>query len=53
MGAIFDARCSCVLPIVAGFALEKVAAMQEHGLKVYFTGTWVSCKLSCSVTRIS
>ncbi|KAL5531360.1 hypothetical protein ACEPAG_4237 [Sanghuangporus baumii] len=23
-----------------GFALEKVAAMQEHGLKVYFTGTW-------------
>lgn len=26
-----------------GFALEKVATMQEHGLRVYFTGTWVSC----------
>lgn len=23
-----------------GFSLEKVAAMQEHGIKVYFTGTW-------------
>ncbi|KAH7908924.1 hypothetical protein BJ138DRAFT_1181397 [Hygrophoropsis aurantiaca] len=23
-----------------GFTLEKVAAMQEHGLKVYFKGTW-------------
>ncbi|THH05416.1 hypothetical protein EW145_g4818 [Phellinidium pouzarii] len=23
-----------------GFSLEKVAAMQEHGLKVFFTGTW-------------
>ncbi|THU87990.1 hypothetical protein K435DRAFT_762223 [Dendrothele bispora CBS 962.96] len=23
-----------------GFALEKVAAMQEHGIKVYFKGTW-------------
>ncbi|EPQ56311.1 hypothetical protein GLOTRDRAFT_128260 [Gloeophyllum trabeum ATCC 11539] len=23
-----------------GFALEKVAAMQEHGIRVYFTGTW-------------
>jgi hypothetical protein len=22
-----------------GFALEKVASMQEHGIKVYFTGT--------------
>jgi hypothetical protein len=21
-----------------GFALEKVASMQEHGIKVYFTG---------------
>ncbi|KAH8108342.1 hypothetical protein DFH11DRAFT_1517080 [Phellopilus nigrolimitatus] len=36
-----DRRCLteshlCVL----GFSLEKVAAMQEHGLKVYFTGTW-------------
>lgn len=25
-----------------GFTLEKFAAMQEHGLKVYITGTWVS-----------
>ena len=25
-----------------GFALEKLAAMQEHGVSVYFTGTWVS-----------
>ncbi|KAI1793525.1 hypothetical protein LXA43DRAFT_971864 [Ganoderma leucocontextum] len=24
-----------------GFTLEKVAAMQEHGIKVYFKGTWV------------
>ncbi|KAF7308559.1 hypothetical protein HMN09_00705000 [Mycena chlorophos] len=24
-----------------GFSLEKVAAMQEHGIKVYFKGTWV------------
>ncbi|KAI0084442.1 hypothetical protein BDY19DRAFT_987498 [Irpex rosettiformis] len=23
-----------------GFTLEKVAAMQEHGIKVYFKGTW-------------
>jgi hypothetical protein len=23
-----------------GFALEKVASMQEHGIKVYFTGTY-------------
>ncbi|KAI0034476.1 hypothetical protein K488DRAFT_45428 [Vararia minispora EC-137] len=23
-----------------GFSLEKVAAMQEHGIRVYFTGTW-------------
>ncbi|KZV60021.1 hypothetical protein PENSPDRAFT_659803 [Peniophora sp. CONT] len=23
-----------------GFSLEKVAAMQEHGVKVYFTGIW-------------
>ncbi|TFY58233.1 hypothetical protein EVG20_g8233 [Dentipellis fragilis] len=23
-----------------GFSLEKAAAMQEHGIKVYFTGTW-------------
>ncbi|KAF5383692.1 hypothetical protein D9615_003626 [Tricholomella constricta] len=23
-----------------GFTLEKVAAMQEHGIKVYFNGTW-------------
>ncbi|EIN06002.1 hypothetical protein PUNSTDRAFT_127492 [Punctularia strigosozonata HHB-11173 SS5] len=23
-----------------GFALEKVAALQEHGMKVYVTGTW-------------
>nr|GAT43589.1 predicted protein [Mycena chlorophos] len=23
-----------------GFSLEKVAAMQEHGIKVYFKGTW-------------
>ncbi|KZT06157.1 uncharacterized protein LAESUDRAFT_654224 [Laetiporus sulphureus 93-53] len=23
-----------------GFTLEKVAAMQEHGMKVYFKGTW-------------
>jgi hypothetical protein len=23
-----------------GFALEKVAAMQEHGMRVYFNGTW-------------
>ncbi|TDL23602.1 hypothetical protein BD410DRAFT_695500, partial [Rickenella mellea] len=28
-----------------GFSLEKVAAMQEHGIRVYFTGTWV-CLLS-------
>ncbi|KAJ7155368.1 receptor-activated Ca2+-permeable cation channel [Mycena crocata] len=25
-----------------GFTLEKVAAMQEHGIKVYFKGTWAS-----------
>lgn len=25
-----------------GFALEKVATMQEHGMRVYFTGTWAS-----------
>ncbi|KAJ8095307.1 hypothetical protein PM082_010530 [Marasmius tenuissimus] len=24
----------------AGFTLEKVAAMQEHGIRVYFKGTW-------------
>ncbi len=24
-----------------GFSLEKVAAMQEHGMQVYFKGTWV------------
>ncbi|KAG7093687.1 hypothetical protein E1B28_007345 [Marasmius oreades] len=24
----------------AGFTLEKVAAMQEHGIAVYFKGTW-------------
>ncbi|KAF9266958.1 hypothetical protein L218DRAFT_921774 [Marasmius fiardii PR-910] len=24
----------------AGFTLEKVAAMQEHGITVYFKGTW-------------
>ncbi|KAG9313053.1 hypothetical protein JVU11DRAFT_6493 [Chiua virens] len=23
-----------------GFTLEKIAAMQEHGIKVYFKGTW-------------
>ncbi|KAI0270966.1 hypothetical protein BGY98DRAFT_1008270 [Russula aff. rugulosa BPL654] len=23
-----------------GFCLEKVAAMQEHGIRVFFTGTW-------------
>ncbi|KAI0322775.1 hypothetical protein OF83DRAFT_1091683 [Amylostereum chailletii] len=23
-----------------GFSLEKAAAMQEHGVKVFFTGTW-------------
>ncbi|KAI0272571.1 hypothetical protein BC834DRAFT_353387 [Gloeopeniophorella convolvens] len=23
-----------------GFSLEKIAAMQEHGVKVFFTGTW-------------
>ncbi|KAF8273071.1 hypothetical protein EI94DRAFT_1795450 [Lactarius quietus] len=23
-----------------GFSLEKVAAMQEHGMRVFFTGTW-------------
>lgn len=23
-----------------GFSLEKIAAMQEHGIKVYFKGTW-------------
>ncbi|CCM01811.1 uncharacterized protein FIBRA_03879 [Fibroporia radiculosa] len=23
-----------------GFTLEKIAAMQEHGMKVYFKGTW-------------
>jgi hypothetical protein len=23
-----------------GFSLEKVAAMQEHGINVFFTGTW-------------
>ncbi|KAH9983891.1 hypothetical protein BJV74DRAFT_946355 [Russula compacta] len=23
-----------------GFSLEKVAAMQEHGIRVFFTGTW-------------
>ncbi|KAI9456933.1 hypothetical protein HD554DRAFT_2317452 [Boletus coccyginus] len=23
-----------------GFALERLAAMQEHGIKVYFKGTW-------------
>lgn len=23
-----------------GFTLEKIAAMQEHGLRVYITGTW-------------
>ncbi|KAK7012208.1 hypothetical protein R3P38DRAFT_3019877 [Favolaschia claudopus] len=23
-----------------GFTLEKIAAMQEHGIKVYFNGTW-------------
>ncbi|KZT20100.1 hypothetical protein NEOLEDRAFT_1182830 [Neolentinus lepideus HHB14362 ss-1] len=23
-----------------GFTLEKIATMQEHGIKVYFTGTW-------------
>lgn len=24
-----------------GFCLEKLAAMQEHGLRVYINGTWV------------
>lgn len=28
--------------LTTGFALEKLAAMQEHGTKVFFTGTWVS-----------
>ncbi|EJD07689.1 uncharacterized protein FOMMEDRAFT_137915 [Fomitiporia mediterranea MF3/22] len=32
-----------------GFTLEKVAAMQEHGLKVYFTGTWNGFDL-CLIT---
>ena len=29
-----------------GFALEKLAAMQEHGVSVYFTGTWVTSFLT-------
>ncbi|KAG6844774.1 hypothetical protein H0H87_003892 [Tephrocybe sp. NHM501043] len=27
-----------------GFTLEKVAAMQEHGIKVYFKGTWIGIR---------
>ncbi|KAF8906298.1 hypothetical protein CPB84DRAFT_1726501 [Gymnopilus junonius] len=31
----------CIFMVYAlGFTLEKVAAMQEHGIKVYFKGTW-------------
>jgi hypothetical protein len=28
-----------------GFTLEKVAAMQEHGIRVFFKGTWVYIEL--------
>ncbi|KAI0644236.1 hypothetical protein C8Q79DRAFT_974910 [Trametes meyenii] len=31
-----------------GFTLEKVAAMQEHGIKVYFKGTWPIVTLYCT-----
>ncbi|KIP03001.1 hypothetical protein PHLGIDRAFT_16153 [Phlebiopsis gigantea 11061_1 CR5-6] len=31
-----------------GFTLEKVAAMQEHGIKVYFKGTWNGFDLAFS-----
>ncbi|KDQ61736.1 hypothetical protein JAAARDRAFT_520251 [Jaapia argillacea MUCL 33604] len=30
----------CFMIYGLGFCLEKVAAMQEHGIKVYATGTW-------------
>ncbi|KAH6915984.1 hypothetical protein BKA70DRAFT_1418899 [Coprinopsis sp. MPI-PUGE-AT-0042] len=30
----------CFIVYALGFALEKLAAMQEHGIKVYFKGTW-------------
>ncbi|OCH85496.1 hypothetical protein OBBRIDRAFT_739817 [Obba rivulosa] len=31
----------CIFMLYAlGFTLEKIAAMQEHGIKVYFKGTW-------------
>ncbi|EEB93419.1 hypothetical protein MPER_07925, partial [Moniliophthora perniciosa FA553] len=32
-----------------GFTLEKVAAMQEHGIKVYFKGTWNGFDLAFSM----
>ncbi|RXW21677.1 hypothetical protein EST38_g4197 [Candolleomyces aberdarensis] len=30
----------CFLVYALGFTLEKVAAMQEHGIRVFFKGTW-------------
>ncbi|KAF9045820.1 hypothetical protein BDZ89DRAFT_1058779 [Hymenopellis radicata] len=35
-----------------GFALEKVAAMQEHGLHVYFKGTWNGFDLAFVTTYL-
>ncbi|TFK65590.1 hypothetical protein BDN72DRAFT_900556 [Pluteus cervinus] len=31
---------ACFMVYALGFTLEKLAAMQEHGIKVYFKGTW-------------
>ncbi|TFK29652.1 hypothetical protein FA15DRAFT_663807 [Coprinopsis marcescibilis] len=33
-----------------GFTLEKLAAMQEHGIKVYFKGTWNAFDLAFVTT---
>ncbi|KII87361.1 hypothetical protein PLICRDRAFT_42989 [Plicaturopsis crispa FD-325 SS-3] len=36
-----------------GFTLEKVAAMQEHGIKVYFKGTWNGFDLAFVTTFLA
>ncbi|KAK0214760.1 hypothetical protein IW262DRAFT_1512569 [Armillaria fumosa] len=35
-----------------GFSLEKVAAMQEHGMQVYFKGTWNGFDLALVTTYL-
>ncbi|KAG2011863.1 calcium activated cation channel [Coprinopsis cinerea AmutBmut pab1-1] len=48
--AHFNTAEICFIIYALGFTLEKLAAMQEHGIKVYFNGTWNAFDLAFVTT---